>query len=307
MEKNGLFSQRIRLRHLHTFVAVAQQGTLGRAAETLNLSQPALSKTLNELEQLTGTRLFERGRLGAQLTLVGEQFLTHAVKVLDALNSAGQALNRKEGLNNDIVRIGALPTAALGILPTVIGQFHKQQKDITLQVATMNNTMLLAGLKSGEIDIGIGRMSDPELMSGLHYELLFLESLKLVVRPGHPLLQETVTLSRVMEWPVVVSPKGTVPRQNAEALLQSQGCKMPAGCIETLSASLSRQLTVDFDYVWFVPSGAVKDDLRRGVLTALPIATQGAGEPIGILTRVDATLTPGTQTLLSAIRKSMLA
>ena len=305
MEKNGLFSQRIRLRHLHTFVAVAQQGTLGRAAETLNLSQPALSKTLNELEQLTGTRLFERGRFGAQLTLVGEQFLTHAVKVLDALNSAGQALNRKEGLNNDIVRIGALPTAALGILPTVIGQFHKQQKDITLQVATMNNTMLLAGLKSGEIDIGIGRMSDPELMSGLHYELLFLESLKLVVRPGHPLLQETVTLSRVMEWPVVVSPKGTVPRQNAEALLQSQGCKMPAGCIETLSASLSRQLTVDFDYVWFVPSGAVKDDLRRGVLTALPIATQGAGEPIGILTRVDATLTPGTQTLLSAIRKSM--
>ena len=307
MEKNGLFSQRIRLRHLHTFVAVAQQGTLGRAAETLNLSQPALSKTLNELEQLTGTRLFERGRLGAQLTLVGEQFLTHAVKVLDALNSAGQALNRKEGLNNDIVRIGALPTAALGILPTVIGQFHKQQKDITLQVATMNNTMLLAGLKSGEIDIGIGRMSDPELMSGLHYELLFLESLKLVVRPGHPLLQETVTLSRVMEWPVVVSPKGTVPRQNAEALLQSQGCKMPAGCIETLSASLSRQLTVDFDYVWFVPSGAVKDDLRRGVLTALPIATQGAGEPIGILTRVDATLTPRTQTLLSAIRKSMPA
>lgn len=305
MQKNGLFSQRIRLRHLHTFVAVAQQGTLGRAAETLNLSQPALSKTLNELEQLTGTRLFERGRLGAQLTLVGEQFLTHAVKVLDALNTAGQALNRKEGLNSDIVRIGALPTAALGILPSVIGQFHQQQKDITLQVATMNNTMLLAGLKSGEIDIGIGRMSDPELMSGLNYELLFLESLKLVVRPGHPLLQETVTLSRVMEWPVVVSPKGTLPRQNAEALLQSQGCKIPTGCIETLSASLSRQLTVDYDYVWFVPSGAVKDDLRRGLLAALPVPTQGVGEPIGILTRVDATLTAGTQTLLSAIRKSM--
>ncbi|PLL89951.1 LysR family transcriptional regulator, partial [Klebsiella michiganensis] len=275
MQKNGLFSQRIRLRHLHTFVAVAQQGTLGRAAETLNLSQPALSKTLNELEQLTGTRLFERGRLGAQLTLVGEQFLTHAVKVLDALNTAGQALNRKEGLNSDIVRIGALPTAALGILPSVIGQFHQQQKDITLQVATMNNTMLLAGLKSGEIDIGIGRMSDPELMSGLNYELLFLESLKLVVRPGHPLLQETVTLSRVMEWPVVVSPKGTLPRQNAETLLQSQGCKIPTGCIETLSASLSRQLTVDYDYVWFVPSGAVKDDLRRGLLAALPVPTQG--------------------------------
>ncbi|EGA3939312.1 LysR family transcriptional regulator, partial [Salmonella enterica] len=303
MEKNGLFSQRIRLRHLHTFVAVAQQGTLGRAAETLNLSQPALSKTLNELEQLTGTRLFERGRLGAQLTVPGEQFLTHAVKVLDALNTAGQALNRKEDASADVVRVGALPTAALGILPAAIGRFHQQQKSTSLQVATMNNTMLLAGLKSGEIDLGIGRMSDPELMGGLNYELLFLESLKLVVRPGHPLLQETITLSRVMEWPVVVSPKGTVPRQNAEALLQSQGCKMPAGCIETLSASLSRQLTVDYDYVWFVPSGAVKEDLRQATLVSLPVPTQSAGEPIGILTRVDIPLSTGAQMLIAAIRK----
>ncbi|ECK6788747.1 LysR family transcriptional regulator [Salmonella enterica] len=305
MEKNGLFSQRIRLRHLHTFVAVAQQGTLGRAAETLNLSQPALSKTLNELEQLTGTRLFERGRLGAQLTVPGEQFLTHAVKVLDALNTAGQALNRKEDASADVVRVGALPTAALGILPAAIGRFHQHQKSTSLQVATMNNTMLLAGLKSGEIDLGIGRMSDPELMGGLNYELLFLESLKLVVRPGHPLLQETITLSRVMEWPVVVSPKGTVPRQNAEALLQSQGCKMPAGCIETLSASLSRQLTVDYDYVWFVPSGAVKEDLRQATLVSLPVPTQSAGEPIGILTRVDIPLSTGAQMLIAAIRKSM--
>ncbi|EHJ1666344.1 LysR family transcriptional regulator [Salmonella enterica] len=305
MEKNGLFSQRIRLRHLHTFVAVAQQGTLGRAAETLNLSQPALSKTLNELEQLTGTRLFERGRLGAQLTVPGEQFLTHAVKVLDALNTAGQALNRKEDASADVVRVGALPTAALGILPAAIGRFHQQQKSTSLQVATMNNTMLLAGLKSGEIDLGIGRMSDPELMGGLNYELLFLESLKLVVRPGHPLLQETITLSRVMEWPVVVSPKGTVPRQNSEALLQSQGCKMPAGCIETLSASLSRQLTVDYDYVWFVPSGAVKEDLRQATLVSLPVPTQSAGEPIGILTRVDIPLSTGAQMLIAAIRKSM--
>ncbi|TNV19415.1 pca operon transcription factor PcaQ [Buttiauxella sp. B2] len=305
MEKNGLFSQRIRLRHLHTFVAVAQQGTLGRAAETLNLSQPALSKTLNELEQLTGTRLFDRGRLGAQMTLMGEQFLTHAVKVLDALNHAGQSLNQKDGQNTTVVRVGALPTAALGILPKVIGQFHKQQCDVTLQVATMNNTMLLSGLKSGELDLGIGRMSDPELMTGLNYELLFLESLKLVVRPGHPLLHENITLSRVMEWPVVVSPKGTIPRQNAESLLSSQGCKMPASCVETLSASLSRQLTVDYNYVWFVPSGAVREDLRQGTLTSLPVATQGVGEPIGILTRVDTPLSAAAQILLASIRKSI--
>ena len=305
MEKNVLFNQRIRLRHLHTFVAVAQQGTLGRAAETLNLSQPALSKTLNELEQLTGARLFERGRLGAHLTLLGEQFLTHAMKVLDALNHAGQSLHKAPHQAREVVRIGALPTAALGILPPVIGRFHQQQRDVTLQVGTMNNPMLLSGLKSGELELGIGRMSDPELMAGLNYELLFLESLKLVVRPDHPLLHDTVTMSRIMGWPVVVSPKGTVPRQNTETLLAEQGCELPANCIETLSASLSRQLTIDYDYVWFVPSGAVKDDLRQGLLVALPVGPSGAGEPIGILTRVDTPLSPAALSLLSAIRKSM--
>ncbi len=70
------------------------------------------------------------------------------------------------------------------------------------------------------------------MMTGLNYELLFLESLKLVVRPNHPLLQENVTLSRVLEWPVVVSPEGTAPRQHSDALVQSQGCKIPSGCIE---------------------------------------------------------------------------
>lgn len=305
MEKNGLFIQRIRLRHLHTFLAVAQQGTLGRAAETLNLSQPALSKTLTELEQLTGTRLFERGRLGAQLTLTGEQFLGHAMKILDALNQAGQSFNHKTETPPEWVRIGALPTAALGILPTVLGPFHKQQRHVTLQVATMNNTMILSGLKSGELDLGVGRISDPELMVGLNYELLFLESLKLVVRPNHPLLYENITLSQVMNWPVVVSPRGTAPRQNAEALLAAQGCQLPAACVETLSASLSRQLTLNYNYVWFVPSGAVKDDLQQGVLTALPVITPCDAEPIGILTRVDTAPSTGVQILISLIRKSV--
>jgi DNA-binding transcriptional LysR family regulator len=62
---------------------------------------------------------------------------------------------------------------------------------------------------------------------------------------------------------------------------------------------------VDFDYVWFVPSGAVKEDLRQGTLVSLPVPSTGAGEPIGVLTRVDTPLSPAAQTLLNAIRKSM--
>ncbi|MGH6625963.1 MAG: LysR family transcriptional regulator, partial [Burkholderiaceae bacterium] len=79
-----VFSRAVQLRHLRCFVAVAQQRHLARAAEKLALSQPAVSKTLVELEQLAGARLVARGRRGAQLTPAGEQLLAHALRVLEA-------------------------------------------------------------------------------------------------------------------------------------------------------------------------------------------------------------------------------
>lgn len=303
MDKNILFNQRIRLRHLHTFVAVAQQGTLGRAAETLSLSQPALSKTLNELEELAGARLFERGRLGAQLTTLGEQFLTHAVKVLDALNHAGQSFNSPLPGRPMVIRLGALTTAAMGMLPQILDRFHQQQPNTTVQVATLHNNVLLAGLRAGEFDIGIGRMADSEMMAGLTYELLFLESLKLVVRPEHPLLSDNVTLSRAMQWPVVISPEGTAPRRIAQQMLDDQGCSLPANCVETSSTSLARQLALRYDYVWFVPSGAIKEDLSHNALCALPINSSGPGEPVGIITRTGNTLSLSAEVLMATIRK----
>ncbi len=304
MEKNYLFNQRIRLRHLHTFVAVAQQGTLGRAAETLSLSQPALSKTLNELEALTGARLFERGRLGAQLTTMGEQFLIHAVKILDALNHAGQSLRASEQGDPAVLRLGVLTTVALGMLPSILDRFHRQQPQAIVQVATLHNNVLIAGLKAGEFDVCIGRMAEAEMMNGLNYELLFLESLRLVVKPDHPLLSDNVTISHALAFPVVISPEGTAPRRIAEAMLEKQGCHLPATLVETSSTSLARQLALRYNYVWFVPSGAIKEDLLHASLAALPIASHEPGEPVGIMTRSGVPLSLSAEVLMTTIRRS---
>lgn len=304
MDKNHLFNQRIRLRHLHTFVAVAQQGTLGRAAETLSLSQPALSRTLNELEELAGARLFERGRLGAQLTTMGEQFLTHAVRILDALNHAGQSFTLSDLEEPAVLRVGVLTTVALGMLPSILDRFHQQQPQAIVQVATLHNNVLIAGLRAGEFDVGIGRMAAPDMMAGLTYELLFLESLRLVVRPEHPLLSDNVTLSKALSWPVVISPEGTAPRRLADKMIQEQGCRLPATIVETSATSLARQLALRYNYVWFVPSGAIKEDLLHNSLAALPIASHGPGESVGIITRSGTPLSLSAEVLLATIRKS---
>lgn len=106
--------------------------------------------------------------------------------------------------------------------------------------------------------------------------------------PHHPLLHADVTLAEALSWPLVLSPRGTVPRQNAEALIVSHGLAVPEGCVETLSVTLARCLTLQYGYVWLVPYGAVRDDLFGNHLRALPLPTQGMAEPLGIITRQEA-------------------
>ncbi|CEJ19223.1 probable transcriptional regulatory dna-binding protein [Ralstonia solanacearum IPO1609] len=196
---------RIRFRHLSCFVAIAQERNLRRAAERLHLSQPAISKTLGELEALAGVRLVERGRQGARLTSAGEQFLRHAVGVTQALEAATAALAGTGESSTPMVQVGALPTVASGLLPQAIARLHAERPHAGVRLRTGTNVELLAALKAGELDFVVGRMSEPDMMQGLSFELLYAEPLALVVRPGHPLLSQrgaAASLQAVLDYPL---------------------------------------------------------------------------------------------------------
>src|ERR1700757_3422791 len=147
-EKTAL--SRIRLRHLTCFVFVAQERPPARAAARLHLSQPAVSKTLAELEDLAGRRLVERGRAGTTLTPAGEQFLLYAVDVTQALESAAEALTGTAAPLVPTVRVGALPTVAGGLLADAIARLHERRPHAGVSVWTGDNPDLLTALKSGE-------------------------------------------------------------------------------------------------------------------------------------------------------------
>ncbi len=177
----------LRLRHLTCFVVVAQERTLARAAQRLHLSQPAVSKTLAELEALAGRRLVERGRAGAQLTQAGEQFLRYAVDVTQAMESAAGALTRSGTPPAPAAAVGALPTVACGPLAQAIARLLRRRPHAGICVRTASNPELLAALRAGEVDFAVGRMAEPAMMQGVSFELLYAESLAVVARPRHPL------------------------------------------------------------------------------------------------------------------------
>jgi len=282
------FLRSVQLRHLRCLVAVAQERNLARAAVKLSLSQPAISKTLVELEQLAGALLVERGRRGAQLTPPGQQLLAHALRVLETVGEAAQALSPASTARVARLRIGALPSVAPALLPVAMAEFQRRQPEVQVQVKSEANARLLEELRAGELDLVAGRMADPQLMVGLSFELLHVEPLVLAVRPDHPLAgRPAPTMQAVLGYPLVVYSEGTIPRHNTESLLSGFGLKLPPHRTETLVVSVARLLARGSDAVWFTPLGAVADDLARKELVRLPVTTQGTEEPVGLLLRSD--------------------
>lgn len=299
------FNSRIRLRHLQCFVAVAQEQHLRKAAERLHLSQPAVSKTLAELEELMGVRLMERGRFGARLTREGRSFLEHALSVLDALEGARRAVQSGRHDAQETVMVGALPTVAPDLLPEALEGFRHAwpQARVDLQIGA--NAPLLDKLRSGEVDFVLGRMADPEAVAGLSFELLYVEPLVVVARAGHPLLDEPdAGLQRIIEYPLIVSTRGTVPRHNTESFLRSRGLGLPSNCLETMSVSVARLVAKGGDAVWFTPIGAVRDDILDGTLLRLPVVTEGTEEPVGLLRRSEAQLGQCAVSLMKILRET---
>lgn len=185
---------RIRLRHLQCFLAVAQFGNLRRAAQALSITQPAVTKTINELEALLSKPLFVRGRHGATLTIEGEAFMRHAGDSINALGHAVDSVLREPEAAP--LRIGVLPTVAPSFLPGVLHAFAARWPLVAVRVATGRNAQLIEQLRSRELDAVIGRLSDPELMAGLSFESLYAEPMVIVLRPGHALATEAKAKTR---------------------------------------------------------------------------------------------------------------
>ena len=302
------FVRGVQLRHLRCLVAVAQERHLARAAERLALSQPAVSKTLAELEGLAGARLVERGSAGRRgiqgFTAAGEHLLAHALRVLEALDASAEAVMPSSGARPQRLRIGALPSVAPSLLPPALAALRERLPTLQVQVQTGANAPLLDALRAGDLDLVAGRMSDPRLMTGLTFELLYTEPLAIVARPGHPLAGGSPSVQDVLRHPLVVYGEGTIPRHHTESFLSGLGLRLPAHVTQTLDLSVARALLVRSDAIWFTPIGAAWDDLASGHLRRLAIDTAGTEEPVGLLMRSDAEPSAARQTLIALLREA---
>jgi LysR family pca operon transcriptional activator len=295
--------QRVRLRHLRTFLEVARQESIGRAAGALHISQPAVTKAVQELEEILGASLFHREGRRVRLTAAGEVFLPHAGQALLAVRRGIESVTA--GASGPPIRIGALPTAAARIMPAAVLALMREAPAPSLRIVTGENAVLLEQLRSGGLDLVVGRLAEPERMTGFFFEHLYSERVVFVVRPGHPLTAPGKDLfARIGAFPMLLPSPGSIIRPIVERFMIARAMHRPAVVIETVSDSFGRAFLRASDATWVISEGVVADDLAEGSLSALPLDTRDTSGSVGFTRRIDVSPPPGLEKVTLAIRQA---
>ncbi|MBS0450528.1 MAG: LysR family transcriptional regulator [Proteobacteria bacterium] len=295
---------RLQLRHLRCLAAVGQERNLVRAASALALTQPAVSKTMAELEDIVGRQLLVRRRRGVDLTAAGEVLLRHAVATLRSLREGvSLALDEAEGQQLRVA-VGALPNMAAGVLPEAIALLVGEHPQLRVRVVSGTNAQLMAQLRQGEIDLVVGRLAQPAALVDLSFQQLYSEPLLLVARPAHPLAgKPQPPVAALAAYPLVVPLQGTLVRDTADAFLYARGNALPGAVVEATDNSFILSLLARTDAIWFAPKGAADGALAQGSLVRIDVDTRATDGPVGITWRRVGEPGDGARRLAEAIER----
>ncbi|PSJ63036.1 pca operon transcription factor PcaQ [Pseudaminobacter soli (ex Li et al. 2025)] len=300
-----MIESRVRFRHLQTFLEVARQKSVVKAASILNVSQPAVTKTIRELEEALGVAVLERDGRGIRITRSGEIFMQHAGMAITALRQGIDSVAHAGAEAGPPIRIGTLPTVSAHIMPHAMKLFLKEDTGVTIKIVTGENAVLLEQLRLGELDLVVGRLAAPEKMTGFFFEHLYSEQIVFVVRSGHPLLKgDQDVFEKLSEYPVLMPTRGSIIRPFVERFFLTNGVATIPTEIETVSDSFGRAFLRQSDAIWIISAGVVADDLKAGTLTALPIDTSETRGPVGLTMRTDTAPSPAFSILLKTIREA---
>ncbi|MFJ3487080.1 LysR family transcriptional regulator [Pseudomonas sp. NPDC090202] len=190
-------------RQLRYFVAVYEEGHVGRAAERLSLSQPALSQQIRLLEHSLDVTLFERSSKRLLPTLAAHTLYNHAVPLLEGMQRARDALRNFKGQSQRTLAIGVLQTVHSSMVPQMLDRVHKAQPHLVVQIYELSGMEIERRLLNGSLDVGISYL--PPRQPGLHGVLLYEDELKLVIHKSHPLREfKKVSMSQAAELPMLL-------------------------------------------------------------------------------------------------------
>lgn len=294
----------LKTRQLVLLVELGRNGSILHAAQAANLTQPAASKLLADLEHALGVKLFERLPRGVAPTWYGEVMIRRAGAALAELDAGHQeVMELLSGLSGRVA-VGAVLTPSTTLLPAAITLLKARQPRVHIAITVDTSKPMIQHLQSGELDLVIGRVLDSESAAQLSFEPLTDEPHSLVVRAGHPLVgRSDLNLQELARQSWILPPGGSILRDRLTALFLSAGLDQPQQTVETLSLPVITSLLSQSDMVSALPEELVKPYLEAGLLTVLNFDLGLRMDAYGIVTRRGHQLSPGAELMLTCLRE----
>ncbi|MFE2935694.1 LysR family transcriptional regulator [Streptomyces sp. NPDC059278] len=221
---------------LAALVAVAEAGSITRAAARLGYTAPALSQQLAKLEREAGAALLVRHHRGARLTAAGELLAERARRILDEMDQARHELARLSGLSGGRLRVGTFTTAGVHLLPPVLSAFRRTHPDVELAVTEYEPPRGVAAVAAGEVDLALTHVYEPAAATpwpaGVFAEPLLVEELVLITAVGQMLAEGSgrLPVTELAGRPLISSAPTHPPRRGVEQALAEAGATPAVIC-----------------------------------------------------------------------------
>jgi DNA-binding transcriptional LysR family regulator len=289
-------------RQLSAFLAIATHGSLGRAAEVLHVTQPALSRIVKRLEDQIGAALFERNSKGMLLTPVGATLLPHAALMARVAETASEEIRALRGLARGTIKVGGIASAVSLILPQALQRVLTRWPNLQAQITEGVWDRLADALARHEIDIALGEATGESEAVVQIADCTWQDQSYIVAARGHPLQREDVRLEDSLQYRWACTPRGTAPYRHMQRTFLAHGLPCPELAVETRSIMVMKSLMTHADFLCWMAGPMFESERGAGLLAALPLPDLGSTRTLAAFRRRDGILPAPAVKLLDELR-----
>jgi DNA-binding transcriptional LysR family regulator len=304
MRWNDRIGRRIKLSDLHIFLAVAQFGSMAKAANELSISHPVVSRSIGVLEHTLGVRLLERTPHGVELTTYGRAILKRGHAVFDELRQGVKDIEFLADPTAGEVRVGGTAPHVASLVSTIVYRLQRRYPRFVVHVTSTSAESMLRDLEERSLDLLILRKFGPVAEDRLTFRALFDNPNFVVAGDSNPWTRRRrVELSELMDEMWVLPPEGTRFGSITRDIFAAKGLPLPRASVITLGLETTNNLLRTGRYLAIHPETIVAFPAKHPFIRKLPVELPVVGGPIGILTLKGRKLNPAAQLFIECARE----
>lgn len=294
----------LKTRELQVFLAVAESSSIAEAARRLSLTQPAVSKSINELESTLGVTLFERDSRGIYPTRYAEVLRKRALVIFGEIKLAGEEITQLTDAGAGKISLGTMPVAAAGLAAAAVTELMLAHPGIRVSITEGDHEVLFEALRNRELDLVIGRLPADLSEDEFATQLLYHDQLCVAAHNSHRLAQrEELTLEELVDERCIIPKEHSLAYQQLARTFLDKKLNLPSRRVDTLSVLSVDALLATGKYIIFGLPRKIVEHRPAAGLVILPVDLDTDWGPVGITYLKSHELLPGAKYLISCLQR----